>query len=152
MLVFWHFKNMCLSFTFNFPPHLVLIVLTATYLSSLFIKNSFCMRSGKSPYTNEVMIPLNMFFFMTCRSCWLSVLFHEDFCCVLHNTEVSGAGSNISICLACFLQTELHHSQFIHCDRQQLEHRKQAPDQRSFLVVMDGKLKQQLDFYSYSFT
>lgn len=102
------------------------------------------MRSEKSLYTNEVMIPLNMFFFMTCRSCWLSVLFHEDFCFVLHTTEVSGVGSNISICLACFLQTELHHSQFIHCDHQQLEHRKQASNQRSFLVVMDRKLSSSL--------
>lgn len=39
-LVFWYFKNLCLSFTFNFLPHFVLIVLKAAYFSSLFIKNS----------------------------------------------------------------------------------------------------------------
>lgn len=90
---------MCLSFTFNFPSHLVLIVLITAYLYSLFIKNTFCCEEWEESLYNEITIPLNMFFFMTCRSYRLSFLFHKDTCFVLHITEVSGVGSNISLYL-----------------------------------------------------
>lgn len=48
-LVFWCFKNLCLSFTFDFFPHFVFIVLTTVFCSSLFIKSSFDSEEWKEP-------------------------------------------------------------------------------------------------------
>lgn len=93
-LVFWCFKNLCLSFTFNFVPHFLLMLKT-TYFFYLS-RTVFTVRNGKTPYTHEIMIPLEMFSFMTGRSDWLHLLFCKDFWSVLHMAEVSPVGSNTS--------------------------------------------------------
>lgn len=144
-LVFWCFKNLCLSFTFNFVPHFLLMLKT-TYFFYLS-RTVFTVRNGKTPYTQEIMIPLEMFSFMTGRSDWLNLLFCKDFWSVLHMAEVSPVGSNTSMCLACLACCRQRCS--IPCSsHQQLGHRKQDPEQRTFLELAQGKLKQQLGFCS----
>lgn len=146
MLVFWCFKNLCLSFTFNFPPHFVLTVLKTACFSCLS-RTVFTVRRGKYPYAHKIMIPLDMFCFMTGRSDWLNFLFRKSFWFVLHILDVSPLGSSISICLACHACCR-QRCPILCSFHQQLGNRKQAPDQRTFLELAWGKLKQQLGFCS----